>query len=316
MTTILRRLEVGKILPLVSSVVHRDEWLTFLHKIRKRSIDNPYIADYLADQFRDAIALAEIFEFKKLRQRMPKLKSEEQIRGATLAVQIEMLHRRLSEIGRKRLAGMIRAGLSSDGGLGPLSVEFATSLDLEQRGWTIRYEDMEDRARFDMLVMKPGLDVEVECKYVSADLGRKIHRKDFFNFLNTLQPNLRKFELLRGGHQLDVVLDNRFVADVYVHRKIAGDVGSLTSAQMVVRGESWKVSYQPFSTAELGLIYAEEPQAVRRWLDRRLQAAIGTSNVMRSFHSSKTGGVDRATMREASNQTTSYGDCIKGCFTI
>lgn len=101
------------------------------------------------------------------------------------------------------MAGMMRDGLQTDRGLQPLAFEMASAVDLSGRGFKLQFVDLESCERFDYLIRKDGVEAEFECKTVSYDLGRQVHRRVFerlgkqvfergvSEFLTTSGPNIR-----------------------------------------------------------------------------------------------------------------------------
>ncbi|MCY4014260.1 MAG: hypothetical protein OXG82_16275 [Gammaproteobacteria bacterium] len=53
---------------------------------------------------------------------------------------------------------------------------------LMSRGYDVIFHDLEGGRGYDFLAAKEGVSVEVECKHMSGDAGRKIHRKELYRF--------------------------------------------------------------------------------------------------------------------------------------
>lgn len=111
---------------------------------------------------------------------------------AAFSTGVMSLHDQLSTGGRKRLTGQLFDGLKSDSGLLSLQLEVSTITHLVRAGYDVQANDLENGRGFDFLASKDGLDVEVECKLVSADIGRKIHRRHSAKLLHALTPALEQ----------------------------------------------------------------------------------------------------------------------------
>src|SRR5260370_29758640 len=57
-----------------------------------------------------------------------------------------------------------------------------------------------------MLARKAGLDLEVDCKTASGDLGRQIHRRRVLELFHRIHPALDGLLEKGGGRTVDIVL--------------------------------------------------------------------------------------------------------------
>ena len=73
--------------------------------------------------------------------------------------------------------------------------EMATAAHLMRRHCDVEFHDLETGGGFDFLANRAGATLEVECKMVSGDLGRQIHRKRVLE----LQERLQRVVTLRSG---------------------------------------------------------------------------------------------------------------------
>lgn len=83
----------------------------------------------------------------------------------------------LSDNARRSLLGKINEGLTNEAGLRPFEFELRTVTNLAKSGFSIVFNDLENQGGFDFLATKNGKQIEVECKHVSGDIGRKVHLK-------------------------------------------------------------------------------------------------------------------------------------------
>jgi hypothetical protein len=97
---------------------------------------------------------------------------------------------RLSAFGRRALRGRLRSALQAETGFAALYLEMDIGLRLMNEGYDVEFPDLEGTARFDIQFLKSSVEGEVECKSLSADAGRKIHRKDFYRFVEQIIPIL------------------------------------------------------------------------------------------------------------------------------
>jgi hypothetical protein len=106
---------------------------------------------------------------------------------AAAAVEIS---RSLSPEGQKLFQGRLRAALTAPVGFSPLYFEVSIATNLMNEGYDVEFSDIERQANFDFLASRDGVTCEIECKTLSADAGRKIHRKDFYRFMALITPQI------------------------------------------------------------------------------------------------------------------------------
>ena len=104
------------------------------------------------------------------------LNTQEQ-RFLSFAAMVVRCHERLSNPAKKRLKGMLRDAAKQDTGLGPVAYEMKIAAHLMSRGFDVQFRDLEGEKGCDFLATKDDAMAEVECKYMSGDIGRKIHRE-------------------------------------------------------------------------------------------------------------------------------------------
>jgi len=58
--------------------------------------------------------------------------------------------------------------------LAPFAHELAVPVHLWSAGFDVQFADIEGRSRFDILERKDDLELEIDCKTASGDVGRQI----------------------------------------------------------------------------------------------------------------------------------------------
>jgi hypothetical protein len=99
---------------------------------------------------------------------------------------------------------MLRSGLSDEYGLASLQHEMTVAAHLMSKGFDVTFSDIESGNGFDLLAQKEGIEIEVECKTHSADIGRKVHRrrvyqleKHIISIMNSALDNDQNGKLVR-----------------------------------------------------------------------------------------------------------------------
>lgn len=182
------------------------------------------------------------------------------------------VHSRLSTQGRTTLEGRLRDGLKADTGYASLYLE----LDLAQRlmgdGYNVEFVDMEGAAQFDLLFGQGGFVGEVECKSLSADAGRQIHRKDFYRFMESIVPAMGAHVDLRRKEVLMISLRSRLFPNTSDQVELQRATTSMLreGAPDVLEGVNFKLERWPYSK-----VLAISPARDSKAFDEACRAAFG-----------------------------------------
>ena len=119
------------------------------------------------------------------------------------------------------MAGMLRSALKSDDGFGPLAFEMKTVAHLMKRGFNVEFHDIEEGGGFDYLATNETVEIEIECKFISGDLGRKIHLKEFHQLSTVLLPEMSNaLDQSDGGCLVRILIPRRLEANIQQHNEI------------------------------------------------------------------------------------------------
>lgn len=156
---------------------------------------------------------------------------------AAAAVEI---HSKLSPKAKFVLEGRLRDALKAETGFASLYQEFDLSQRLMDAGYDVEFTDMEGVAQHDLSFGRGVLTGEVECKSLSADAGRQIHRKDFYRFMNLIEPSLNKHSFSNRQEILVITLDSRLSSDILWQMELAEDASAMlrASAPSVAAGRN------------------------------------------------------------------------------
>jgi len=172
------------------------------------------------------------------------------------AITVE-IHSRLSPKGRQVLEGRLRDALKAENGFAPVYLEFDLAQRLMDHGHDVDFIDLEGRGQFDLLFTRGGFAAEVECKSLSADAGRPIHRKDFYRFMDSIGPALTRHADLKQREVLIVTLDSRLSSNFAEQRdlKKACETALLAGAPSTIDGRGFQLLRRPLGNVlEVGAI--------------------------------------------------------------
>jgi hypothetical protein len=150
---------------------------------------------------------------------------------------VKLVHERLSETGRSKLQSNVRDGLQDDKGLGPLATELRTGSQLMRRGFEVEFTDLEGRERYDLLVSNGKLEIEIDCKAPSGDVGRCIHGRRFRAFANALMPSLQELAECGEGRLVHVTIAGNLHGDRKFERKLVEETGRVLRGEITVEDE-------------------------------------------------------------------------------
>jgi hypothetical protein len=104
---------------------------------------------------------------------------------------------------------MLTTACKSDNGLAAFAHELAVAVHLWTEDFDVEFTDIEDRTRFDILARRAGIELEVDCKTASGDLGRQIHRGRALELFNRICPAVDALLEKGRSRTVDIVLPGR-----------------------------------------------------------------------------------------------------------
>lgn len=169
--------------------------------------------------------------------------------GLNFAATTVEVHAHLSQIGRQNLEGRLRDGLKAETGYAPLYLELALAQRLMDAGFEVTFPDLERTAQFDLLFSNRNFTAEVECKSLSADAGRQIHRKDFYRFMDALLPALETQKTFHRREALVITLDGRLSPNVSDQTALLGATRSMLCNEEppVISGNGFALARHDFN---------------------------------------------------------------------
>jgi len=138
---------------------------------------------------------------------------------------VVLIYDGLSDAGKKRLAGSLLGGLNTDQGMRPLQNELETATHLMNVDFDVVFNDLEGGVPgFDFLATRDGVELEVECKSVSGDLGRQVHERRMADLSAAIQRQLQTSDAPEGGWLVRLKIPARLPSDPATLEAIAGSV--------------------------------------------------------------------------------------------
>lgn len=159
------------------------------------------------------------------------------------------VHARLSPKGRQVFEGRLRDSLKAETGFAPLYLELDLAQRLMDAGYDVEFADMEGAAKYDLLFSRGAFAGEVECKSLSADAGRQIHRKDFYRFMEAIAQALTRHTEQRRREVLLITLGARLPSNTPEQAPLVKAVAALLhdGTRRTVEGDGFHLELRPLA---------------------------------------------------------------------
>ena len=200
-------------LPLFFKLADAKRWKGRVVQLSRDAIKSPFQAKIVADYHWLELELsAQMVTYEANGSLVPDRLTIESTTALYFAQTVVEVHSHLSASGRKVLEGRVRDALNAEAGFASLYLEMSVARRLFNAGYQVEFSDLEGLAQFDLRFWKSDVHGEVECKSLSCDAGRKVHRKDFYRFMDAIGDTVQ--HALSGRKDvLMITLKDRLPAD-------------------------------------------------------------------------------------------------------
>lgn len=223
---------------------HRVAWLQ--EQVRA----NPSMRNFLSERFGLELAFELVRRHLRQSGRYPwPPETAEQQRIYSFLAMIVRCHHRLSPAGKNCLKGILQGALKSDYGIAPLAFEMKIVAHLMMRDFDVKFHDMEEGGGFDYLATDDDVEMEVECKFVSGDIGRQIHLKKIHQLGAILrQETSNLLDQRCGGRLIRISIPGRLSGNEKQHNEILHIMLQAISNQLsCAKLKEYKVTITEFS---------------------------------------------------------------------
>jgi hypothetical protein len=192
----------------------------------------------------------------------------------------------------------VRTAFSSAANMHGLRLELQAATHFTRRGKHVSWHRANNAGTFDLLVDDLGpLGLEVECKSISNDKGRRIHRLDALNFWGEVWKDISAVaQHLHTGMAVVLTVPYRLPADhdlrVALAREIVSQVVAGTGAKL---SDGSDLRVQNFDLDQIKVTVEGDRQAMRSAID----LATGTTNREAALYGTPGGGLLAFVMQSA-----------------
>jgi len=241
----------------MASIVGWKTWERRINGLKSELSANPLWEAFVLERHGLELAFGDVHRHLRATGRCPwpPRTAEEYRLYSFLAVAVQ-LYPRLASNGQARLAGAIRSSLEKDFGLGPLAFEMKVAAHLMSRGFEVEFHDLESGGGYDFLAKSESTKLEVECKHISADIGRQIHRRKLYELGGVLFPVIAQ-AVDRGGEGrlVQVTLPGRLTSSKEqqqalmerIRAVLSGAVSEVDDSVCAVSSSTFSLAASPFS---------------------------------------------------------------------
>ena len=115
-------------------------------------------------------------------------------------------------------------------------------------GYEVRFPDLEGNGNYDLEFSRNSFVGELECKSLSADAGHRIHRKDFYRFIQALAPQLKAHVDLERQEVLTITLAGRLSSNLSIQAELRQATAIMLgpNAPFSMRGSVFRIERQVY----------------------------------------------------------------------
>lgn len=195
-------------------------WSRRVTHLRRELDASPFRAKIVADYHWLEIVLGSERERVQVRDDPAGPVAREALAALYFAQTVVHAYEHLTVAGRRQLEGRLHDALQSDTGFSSLYLEMDVARRLLDAGYEVEFADMDRVAQYDLRFWNGTTEGEVECKSLSTDAGRKIHRRQFYRFIDAIADALTTRMSADVREVVVITLDGRLPADDAQQREL------------------------------------------------------------------------------------------------
>lgn len=255
-------------------VIDERYWLKRIASIKDNIRGQPFLTDYLTKENSIVFSLSRCSDLVVRYGYIPMQDAEKRdlYPAISLAAQALSIIDHSSAMEAKKLIQRIRGAFKNPDDMRAIQLEIMAATHFALRGHSISWPEMEGLGIFDLLVNDLGANgLEVECKSVSEDKGRKIHRREALEFHHLIKPKLQTLSRnLQTGVAVVLTVPGRLPILFKQKKELAKHVtDSVLTAKSMVLEDGSDIRVLAFDMATLGVIWSRgEPVIPREAIDQ------------------------------------------------
>lgn len=280
-------------------------WMRQVQKCNEEIRGNRLLKKYLHAEYEIAYQLSQLTELVRKYRSIPHERCEnEAIYPAVgFAAQVLSAMEGFGRDGGKRFLRRVHGAFRNPDDMRGLRLELSVATHFIRSGEQVGWPETTGGGNFDLLIESLGAEgLEIECKSISADKGRKIHRREALEFFGLLKPNIDSTVAgLSSGLFTVLTLPNRLPTTFEGRRALAEQCckSIIYGTDLTLKdGTNFRVeelSTDQLRTLDFGVNHAESRSAVDR--------ITGTRNREVMISCTKAGGTFAFVVQSAKEDT-------------
>lgn len=262
-----------------AAVIGEKHWRNHVHKCKQAIKGNVLLREYLVRENSIAFQLNWLGELTQRFGHIPLTEVENHLLypAASLAAQVLSLMDTTTQEGAERFRRRIHGALKNPADMRGLRLELAAATHFARRGRRVTWPETTGIGTFDLLVEGDGHEpLEVECKSIGEDKGRKIRRQEVIDFAALLKPHLHPtVKGLSKGLSVVLTMPDKLPSAYKQRTEFARNLGrAILAGSDCQLADGSTIRFADFDVRQLG----HAPQLHPRELREALDGISGTSN--------------------------------------
>lgn len=257
--------------------------------MEREIVRNPYLKSYLPEQNSVVMALATAVEATRANSgRLPINLTNDQtlMEGFAFAFQsLGMINaaRNVSDKKASELIHRIRNAMAHPGNIRTMQLEATVATHFLRRGQQVSFPELSHGSEtFDVIVEDLGPQgLELECKVITHDKGRKIHRAESYEFFHLLQPVLTHEGISRqSGLAIVITTPGRMPPLEAMSDLVQGIAVQVTNGTSGTLSDGTEIKLVEFQKELLGTLTSRPSELMKS----TIESVTGTKNREMCFY--------------------------------
>lgn len=280
LTIELKTQNIPEVFDRFRNIIGERYWLQRIAQIKSDIRLNPFLKNFLREEHTTTFALARCSELAGRYGHFPlhEVNNRELYPALAFAAQVLSILDSSSSNQAHQLVRRIQGAIRRPSDMHAIQLELGVATHFSHRGHTLRWPEMEGIGTFDLLIQDLAEDgLEIECKSISNDKGRKIHREEALGFNHILSTELRPASKnLSSGLCVVITIPSRLPTKFIDRQHLAkAAVKAILSGKSLTSNPDFEIRVTEISVNALCQFDAEgKPQIERQMVDQ----VTGTKN--------------------------------------
>ncbi|HVX05242.1 MAG TPA: hypothetical protein VHA71_09000 [Rhodanobacteraceae bacterium] len=191
LTTAIHTSDIPQLFTEFAQEIEEEYWLRQVSNCEAAIRGNPLLKEYLQNEYELAYQLSHMSDLARRHGRIPLATRNDRTIYPAVGFIAQALSaiRELAPAEADQVRGRVRGAFKNPDDMRALRLELVTATHFIRSGKKVSWPEITGTGRFDLMVEGLGMGaLEVECKSISNDKGRKIHRREILDFYALVKP--------------------------------------------------------------------------------------------------------------------------------